>query len=110
MLTFDILPPIMYWNLLDEERLIEAFRIAHTPALMRNLMKDILTPGEKNTLTQRLKAACMLKDGATYKQVVDVTGLSSTTIARISKSLSNKKGGFYEIIKKLDPHGESYFD
>lgn len=100
----------MYWNLQDKERLIEAIELAKTNKILENFLKDLLTEKEMATCIKRLKAACLIRDGAPYKQIENITGLSSTTIARISKILANKEGGFYKILHEFTSKNPSYFD
>ena len=100
----------MYWNISDEERLVQAFMLSQTPEVTRKFLDDILTPREKETLTRRLKAACLIKEGASYKQIEEITGLSSATIAWIAKKIGNKKGGFRAILRKFTAEHPAYFD
>ncbi len=61
--------------------------------------KDLLTSSEMKELSNRWKAAKMLWDKTPYSKIEHETGMSSTTIARISKSL--KQGnGYRSMIKK----------
>jgi len=100
----------MHWNFKDTERLVRAFILADTTHLLRDFLKDLLTEKEIILFAKRLNAACLILDGAPYSQIQQITGLSSTTIARISKKLIDKRGGFQQIIKKFNPHGRRYFD
>lgn len=100
----------MYWNVTDKERLILAFESAKNADLLEKFLEDLFTEKELLLYIKRLKAACLIQDGASYKQIQTITGLGPATIAQISKKLKNKEGGFREILKKLNPNGESYFD
>ncbi len=59
--------------------------------------EDALTTKEILDISQRLKAAKMLKNGKSYTEVCRETGMSSATICRVSKALENGKGG-YDIV------------
>lgn len=59
---------------------------------MKDLLEDVCTRKELESLYQRFKVAQMLKDGMTFVQIVEQTGISSTTITRVSKCLKNGKG------------------
>lgn len=102
----------MYWNITDQERLLRAFMMADTPDLLKNLLDDILTEKEYETLMNRLKIACLIDSRASYIEIEKLTGQSSATIAPIAKKFANKKGGFYIIIQKFRSMGggEAYFD
>ena len=67
----------------------------------RRFLRDLLTATEIEEFSNRFKAAQMLYDGIPYTQISEVTGLSSTTVARISKWLSSGAGGYEFMIKRL---------
>lgn len=102
----------MYWNLNDEERLYHAFELANSRQLLIDLLYDLLTENELEQCKLRLKAACLLHDGASYTQITKATKLSPTVIARITKQLDEKDSGFSKIIEKFlsKGRGKSYFD
>lgn len=102
----------MYWNINDEERLYQAFELANNRQLLIDLLFDLLTENELEQCKLRLKAVCLLHDGASYTQITKATKLSPTVIARLSKLLKEKNSGLLQIIKKflLKGHGEAYFD
>jgi len=100
----------MYWNINDKERLICAFRLATDEHLIKSLLSDLLSHKELEKLATRLKVACLLYEGAPYEEIRKITGLSSKTIAKISKKLDDKRSGFGEIIKKFREKGHSYKD
>ena len=62
---------------------------------------DLLTGQEIDEFGNRWYSARMLADGISYVEIEKETGLSSTTIARISKCLKKGKRGYKTIIKKL---------
>jgi TrpR-related protein YerC/YecD len=65
----------------------------------KQFLKDLFTHAEIRDLSNRWKVAKMLWNKVPYSQIERMTGMSSTTIARISKSL--KQGtGYRNMIKK----------
>lgn len=100
----------MYWNLTDKQRFTTAFILANKPALIQDFLSDILTEKEIDLCSNRLKAMCLLHDGASYKEIENITGLSSATISRLSKIVNSKNSGFNKIIKRFKEFGEPYFD
>ncbi len=54
--------------------------------------EDLLTYKELENLSQRIKAAKLLKEGKTYVQIIKETGISNTTLSRVSKSLQMGEG------------------
>jgi len=54
--------------------------------------EDLLTYKELENLSQRVQAAKLLKEGKTYVQIIKETGISNTTLSRVSKSLQLGEG------------------
>jgi uncharacterized protein YerC len=100
----------MYWNLTDKDRLFEAFVLAQESKLMGKFLEDILTEHEMKECILRLKALCMLYDGATYKNVRLITGFSPATTARLAEKLKNNEGGITKVIRKFKRLGPAYRD
>jgi len=89
---------------------MRALMLIQTPDMMRLFLDDLLMDSEIDLFTRRLQAADMLYIGTPYRYVRDSMGLSSKIIARISKQMRDKRGGYSEILEKLHPHGIRYFD
>ena len=53
---------------------------------------DLCTYKEIDAMAQRLRAAQLLQNGATYEQIIKQTDISSATLSRVSKSLKYGKG------------------
>ena len=54
--------------------------------------EDLLTNKELENLSQRIEAAKLLKEGKTYVQIIKQTGISNTTLSRVSRSLQLGEG------------------
>lgn len=67
----------------------------------KDFLRDLLTEKELLELGNRWKAARMLSGKIPYVQIVKETGLSSTTVARISKWLKGGMGGYRSMLKKF---------
>ncbi len=65
---------------------------------------DLMTKKEILEFSNRLQAAEMLAKKVTYSVIEKETGLSSTTVARVSKCLNGEMGGYRTIIGKLHHH------
>ncbi len=63
--------------------------------------EDICTIKELRDISQRLKTAKMLSDGANYAEIGKETGMSTATISRVSKCLEYGEGGYRTIIDRL---------
>lgn len=63
--------------------------------------RDLLTEGEIQEFSMRWKAAQMLSQNIPYTEIQKQTGLSSTTIARISKWLTSGMNGYKKMITRI---------
>ncbi len=70
----------------------------------KRFFRDLLTEQEIIEFGNRWKAAQMLEQNISYFEIEKVTGLSSTTIARISKWLNKGMGGYKLMLKRLSTH------
>jgi len=66
----------------------------------KKFFRDLLTKKEIEEMGKRWRAAKMLYSNIPYSAIIEQTGLSSTTVARISKWLNNGKGGYYLMLNK----------
>jgi len=64
-------------------------------------LRDLLTEPEIIEFANRWQAAKMLDKKISYSKIEKETGLSSTTIARISKWLNLGSGGYKLMIDRL---------
>jgi len=81
--------------------LAEAMLALHNVKEANNFMRDLMTEQEITELGKRWTAAQMLNQKIPYTKIVSKTGLSSTTIARISKWLTNGTGGYQMMLDRL---------
>ena len=90
----------------DKAKLFEAILGLESLEEAKAFFRDLLTQSEIDEFALRFKAACMLSDGIPYTQIQTETGLSSTTIARISKWLQSGMNGYKLAISRVH-HGDS---
>lgn len=64
-------------------------------------MRDLLTEAEIKEFSNRWRVARMLNEKIQYEAISKETGMSSTTIARISKWLTNGMGGYKLILTRF---------
>lgn len=67
----------------------------------RRFLRDLLTEEEINEFAARWKIARMLDRKTQYEIIQKETGMSSTTIARVSKWLNKGKGGYKLVLKRM---------
>jgi TrpR-related protein YerC/YecD len=61
-------------------------------------LNDLLTPEEFKEFANRWQVAKLLDQGISYNQISLSTGMSSTTIARVSKCLKRPNSGYQRIL------------
>jgi TrpR-related protein YerC/YecD len=94
----------MNWNTKSKQQLIEAILTLESGDEVKRFLRDLLTENEIEEFSKRLQAASMLAAKVPYSQIEKETGLSSTTIARVSKFLYGKEAGYSQVLSKLGHH------
>ena len=94
----------MDWNNKENKQLIKAILSLETPDEAKRFLRDLMTEKEIVEFTKRLQTAEMLTAKTPYSVIEQKTGLSSTTVARVSKWLNGKEGGYKTIISRLHHH------
>jgi len=62
------------------------------------LLEDMCTIREIDEMAQRLTVAKLLDADQSYIAIIEQTGASATTIARVSKSLNYGAGGYRKVL------------
>ena len=62
---------------------------------------DLCTYSEIDKMEQRVEAAQMFLDGATYNQVIQKTEISSATLSRVSRCIRRGSGGYSRLLKAM---------
>lgn len=96
------------WNNKNTDELISAFRALRTTDQARAFLRDLMTEAELIEFGNRWKAARMLNEGKLYIDISRETGLSSRTIARISKWLTAGMGGYKSLIPNNQLHHHAH--
>ena len=70
-------------------------------------LRDLLTPGEMKTLTERWRVAGLLNEGGhSYREISEMTGASTTTVTRVAHFLSQEPWqGYRTILNRLKENG-----
>ena len=85
----------------EEKKLFQAILLLKSEKECKNFLRDLLTSAELKEFANRFKVAKMLAKKIDYKKIEKETGMSSTTIARISKWLNSGMDGYKLVIKRL---------
>jgi TrpR-related protein YerC/YecD len=90
-------------NWTDEKKtqLIESILILKNADEAKRFLRDLMTENEIEEFSNRLETARLLSKNVQYGAITESTGLSSTTIARISKWLSGSLGGYRLVLNRL---------
>lgn len=69
---------------------------------MFEFLLDIMTEKEMLEFSRRFEVAKMLDEGISYSRIEKKTAMSSTTIAKVSKSLNSDNFGYKNAINIID--------
>ncbi|MCH7605362.1 hypothetical protein IID24_05235 [Patescibacteria group bacterium] len=89
------------WDNKTTEELLEVVCALKTKKEAKKFLRDLLTPQEIIEFSKRWQAARMLSESISYSAIEKKTGLSSTTIARVSRWLNKGMGGYKLMIQRL---------
>ena len=95
------------WNNKNTDNLIKAILSLKTQNEAKMFLRDILTEDEIIEFGLRLQVAQMLFDKISYSKITQITGLSSTTIARVAKWLNTGMDGYKTILNRMHQHKPS---
>jgi len=91
------------------EELITAILMLENFGEAKKFLRDLLTESELVEFSNRWKTARMLTKKIPYTEIEKETGLSSTTIARVSNWLNKGTGGYRLILKRTNLHQHKSF-
>lgn len=94
----------MTWYNQKTINLFNAILALKTRNEAKRFLRDLLTESEIIEFANRWQAVQMLNQNIPYTKITKNTGLSSTTVARISKWLSKGMGGYDLMLKRLSLH------
>ncbi|PIR92707.1 hypothetical protein COU01_00340 [Candidatus Falkowbacteria bacterium CG10_big_fil_rev_8_21_14_0_10_44_15] len=92
------------WDNKNTNDLIVALLSLKNTTDMKRFLRDLLTENEIVEFGKRWQTAQLLNANIPYTSIVKKTGLSSTTVARISKWLKNGTGGYRVALNKTHHH------
>jgi TrpR-related protein YerC/YecD len=84
----------------DIEELYKAILTLETQEEAKAFFRDLLTEVEIKEITERWKVARMIASGEPYTKIIEETGLSSTTVARVSKWVKSGTGGYQRALRR----------
>ncbi|OGI20021.1 MAG: hypothetical protein A3J06_00425 [Candidatus Moranbacteria bacterium RIFCSPLOWO2_02_FULL_48_19] len=99
----------MNWKTPQKKQLVDAVLALQTRQEAQRFLRDLMTETEIIEFANRLEAASLLTQNVSYSRIQKKTGLSATTIARVSKWLGGTEGGYKTIFSRLHHHN-SFFE
>jgi TrpR-related protein YerC/YecD len=97
----------MDWRKTENKQFVKALLCLRTAEEAETFLRDLLTEEEIVEFAKRLQTAELLSANVPYTEIQTITGLSSTTIARVSKWLQAQGGGYRLVIDRLNHHHTS---
>ena len=92
----------MNWKNKEKQDFLNAILSLQDKNEAQRFLRDLMTESEIEEFSKRWKAARMLNEGIPYSEIVSKTGLSSTTVARVSEWLNRGMGGYKNMLTKFD--------
>ena len=92
------------WNNKTTENLFKVILKLKNTGEAKMFFRDLLTEDELIEFGKRWQAAQMLSKNISYEKIEKETGLSSRTVARISKWLNRGMGGYRLMLNKVNHH------
>ena len=89
------------WQTNEKRELVEAILSLQNIDEVERFFRDLMTKQEIDEFSKRFLAAQLLSKKVQYNEIIEKTGLSSATIARISKWLKGPLGGYRLVINNL---------
>lgn len=85
-----------------EQSLFRALAALQGDAEAGRFLRDLCTPAELQAFVDRWRVVGLLRQGLTYRQINEQTGISVTTIGRVARFLADGHGGYLAIADRLD--------
>ena len=71
-----------------------------------DLFADLCTYQEIEQMAQRAAAAKLISEGKTYAEIIELTGISSATLSRVSKAVHRGNGGYARLLPGSEDHSD----
>lgn len=83
-------------------KLTDAILLVENQEECLKFFEDLCTIKELKSIAQRFEVARLLTNGKKFNEIVQETGASTATIARVNRSLMFGAGGYDIILKRLE--------
>ena len=82
------------------ESLYKAFLTLEKPEEVRQFLLDLCTPSEVEAIVDRWWTASLLRQGHSYREISEITGVSVTTIGRVARYMNMGEGGYRLALRR----------
>lgn len=82
------------------DSLYNAFLTLEKPAEVRQFLLDLCTPSELEAIVDRWWTASLLREGRSYRDISEITGVSVTTIGRVARYMNMGEGGYRLALRR----------
>jgi TrpR-related protein YerC/YecD len=89
------------WRNADMTALLDAILALDTRDEAAAFLRDLCTRRELEEMRSRWAVARLLADGHPYREIAELTGVSTATITRISQWLHHGMGGYRLALERL---------
>ncbi len=89
----------------DIDELYAAILTLESRSEAQKFFRDLLTETEIRELAERWKTARLLDRGMPYTRIIEETGISSTTVARVARWLRRGAGGYRLVLRRSGRKG-----
>jgi TrpR-related protein YerC/YecD len=83
------------------EALAKALSVLSSATDVRAFLQDLCTPAEMEALVDRWQVVPYLLEEMPYREIHDHTGVSVTTIGRVSRTLNQGAGGYRKAAERV---------
>ena len=84
------------------ESLLDAFLLLNNRMEVRQFLRDLCTPAEREAIYDRWRVVLLLRDGLSYREISQQTGVSVTTIGRVARFMDMGEGGYQIALQRLE--------
>jgi TrpR-related protein YerC/YecD len=82
------------------ESLYKAFLTLEKSDEVRQFLLDLCTPAEVEAIVDRWWTASLLREGRSYRDISEITGVSVTTIGRVARYMNMGEGGYRLALRR----------
>ncbi len=94
----------------DLQELFKAISGLKTKEETKQFFTDLCTPAELSAMADRWKAARMLIEGLSYREIYEKSGVSTATVTRVARCLTLGAGGYRLVLNRLSGRGAAGLD